>query len=758
MASPSFTPRTFPGVYTQIIDRSFITPRTSRYKPGLIGVASKGPFNTPTVIQSLRDFVQTFGNPIATTYITNSAGASVPGSGNTENSGYFLADAVDAVADFSNAITVVRIGKTLTAFPDSDGSGTAGSYTLGTPLNAARVNSLQVQGSVYLSVKQAGMPSTVNALVTAAGGGTVSLSNTTEALQANYSAAQVSYSIGSPAANQAESVLYAYSYGSNSSSITDYGLSTYGAVTGNKNDFSFNVAANAGAITAGDVFKIKQTGKATTHEIRVASRIVNADGSGVVYAEKVGNQQIGYSAVPLQDNYTSATLYKATGKQALFYLKAASEGTWANGTVSTQGLYTKVRPGSGPGTKKLEVYWNSSLVETHDNLTDTVGDANYWTTRLAKGISNYVYIEYGVDLGQNWTAANTVNPWDARFYVAGTVGSIVAMPVGAVNAGNLTITGTVTNTGGQFLEGYNGENATAADWIGTLDPATDKLTGLRAFENRRNTTVNVIAIPQHNVSLDVLQQLASTCRAINAIGISDVPAGLNGRQAIDWHNGLLPSQTGARLDSFSVEILWNWGQRTNRFGETKLVPPSVFWLGRAGYTFNAYSPWFAIAGEKRGYLQDCQKVQYVDVSENTLQAMYGNGNSVNPILSIDGSFYIYGERTMQRAESRLTGAHSVICVNYIVTGMSDVSRQYVFDPNDAELLDTLKLGYTELLEKIKNDRGIEVYELSVTASAENRNNREVIVNLSVVTTEIAEKIYINATVRESGAITVNSVA
>jgi hypothetical protein len=62
-------PKTFPGVYTQITDDSFVQPAASRFRPGLIGVATKGPFNTPTAVRSLKEFRLLFGAPLTTTYL-----------------------------------------------------------------------------------------------------------------------------------------------------------------------------------------------------------------------------------------------------------------------------------------------------------------------------------------------------------------------------------------------------------------------------------------------------------------------------------------------------------------------------------------------------------------------------------------------------------------------------------------------------------------------------------------------------------------
>ena len=754
----TITPKTFPGVYTTIVDQSFFTPSTSSFKPGLIGVAAKGPFNTPTPVQSLKDFINIFGNPITTTYTTDpTTGLTTP-----NGEGYFLADAVDTITDFTNAITIVRIGNGYTVLSPPDGSYKS-AYQLGSPSNAPRIQALLTGGAdVWIRVQEGSLPSTVNALVASTSGTTILLDPTGTGLAANYAAGQVSYSVYDTAANLAEGNLYAYTYGTNSSQLSDAMFTSVGSVSGNKNDFQFFCGANGTNIAVGDIFKIRQANRDTTHEVRVKSTLINyanASMSGTIFLEKTDIAQIGYQALPLQDNYTAASLYKPTGKVVFMTLRAATEGTWANGADSSQGLYLKVLPGSDGGTKKLEVYWNSALTETHDNITDDPSDlVNFWSVRFAKGKSTYVY--YATDsttFSDDPTAANTVAPWDARFFGStATPGLPLPMPLGATNAGWLAVTvGNVVDTGGQFNKGYNGEYPQDTDWIGDLDPSTDTMSGIRAFEDTDTVQINILGAPMDKISTAVMEQMGRTCAKINAMSLCDVPAGLNARQAIDWHNGKLPTQDGTRIDNRNVAVYWNWCVQTNRWAETKWVPPTLSVLRALGFTFNTQAPWYAAAGETRGYLPEVQRVQFDRVSEPTKQAMYGNGNSVNPILKIKGSYYLYGERTMQRAESKLTAVHNVIMINWVLNGMSTVARRYVFDPNDAELLIQLKLAFSEFLDRIVNGRGIEQYNLVMddrNNTAETRNNRSVVVDLEVIPTDVAEKIYINAIVRESGAV------
>jgi phage tail sheath protein FI len=523
-------------------------------------------------------------------------------------------------------------------------------------------------------------------------------------------------------------------------------VTSVGTITGNKNDFSFTVQQNPGNIEVGAVYKIEETNKSATHEVRVKEVRDNT-----VYLETSDITQVGYQSLPLQDTYAQGRLFKALqgdgNAPAFLYLEAASEGEWANGASIGSGLYTKVRPGSDPGSKKIEVYWNASLVETFDNLSNDPDSDNYYTTRI-NDISQYIYIKHVADAVEGRHAANTVDPWDTTYETTNLSASPISMPVGEVNAAG--------ETGGSFDLGANGASATDADFIGTIDPVDDSPTGLKCFEDTENVNVNVIAAPMDNISRGIMQELNRVAKKINAMAIADVPAGLNARFAIDWHNGQGQFTGLGRIDSPNIAVYWNWFRITDPFtGNIKLVPPTLGTLRCMAFTFDRDKPWYAAAGETRGWIPEALSVEYDRVSGEVKQAMYGNGNSVNGIFKIRNRIVLFGERTLQIRESKLTAVHNVILVNYVVNGLAEIGRRFVFDPNDAELLVLINLAFTEFLDKVKNERGLEDYELVVddrNNNADTRNHRQVIVDLALIPTDVAERIFINATVKESGAV------
>jgi phage tail sheath protein FI len=311
-------------------------------------------------------------------------------------------------------------------------------------------------------------------------------------------------------------------------------------------------------------------------------------------------------------------------------------------------------------------------------------------------------------------------------------------------------------SGGSYENGANGAAAGDADFIGTIDPNDDTPTGLKCFEDVETVDVNIIAAPMDNISRGVMQELNRVAKKVNAMALADVPAGLNARLAIDWHNGQGQFTGLGRIDSPNIAVYWNWFNITDPFtGTVKLVPPTLGALRCLAFTFDRDKPWYAAAGENRGWIPEALSVEFDRVSGDVKQAMYGNGNSVNPILKTRGRILLYGERTMQVAESKLTAVHNVILVNFVVNGLAAVGRKYVFDPNDAELLTLINLSFSEFLDKVKNERGIEDYNLVIddrNNNAATRNQKQVIVDLAIIPTDVAERIFINATVKESGAV------
>lgn len=723
---------TSPGVYAQVIDNSFLPPQASRFTGGLIGPANKGPVNILTQVPTLKDFRRSFGTSLG--------------------DGFYLADTVALLSDFTDGLWILRVAHQYSPISGVNASGTAGGYRIHTAKAAVFTPSnFPNATNLYVRISQHGQPSTVNVIVSSTGtdvdGPYIDLDNTGTALAANYTVADIDFSEQPDAANNAESVLYAYDYS---------GTPLTGTVAGTKSAFTLTYTGVAGNWTVGKVYKITQTGKATTEEVRV-SRVI-ADSPVIVEFETADVAQFGYRAVALQDSYTAGVVTPALATTTpILYLTAATPGTWANGDDSTTGLYVKVLPGSGPGTKKLEVYEDSALTEAWDNLVSDATSVNFYETAI-NGNSQAVVVKYVAPAGSHNSTGNPANssaPWDTTLTPSSNPKS---MPAGPINNGQ------AGGTHGSFANGFDGSTITDADLIGTIDPSDDALSGIKAFEDTDTVEVDLLALPgiqNGNISVGVMQELARVANVINAVGIVDIPASLTAREAIDWHNGDGAFHSRGRLNTRNLAVYWNWWTGTDRWsataGSTKVFPPTMAALRAFANTFDTAKPWLVAAGVNRGIIPEASSVQFTKVSRPTLDAMYGNGNSVNPLLLQRGQIMVFGERTLQRAESKLTVVHANILIHYILKNLSEIARQFVFDPNDQELIVQVTIAFTKFLDGVVNERGIEHpngYKLVIddtNNTADTRNRRELNVDLFVIPTDSVERIFINAIVRESGA-------
>jgi phage tail sheath protein FI len=252
-----------------------------------------------------------------------------------------------------------------------------------------------------------------------------------------------------------------------------------------------------------------------------------------------------------------------------------------------------------------------------------------------------------------------------------------------------------------------------------------------------------------------MQELARVAKKIKALAIADVPAGITGRGAIDWHRGLGLYTGKGTVDSANLEIFWGWFDYIDPFtGLLKRVPPTLGVLEAMARTFDTDKPWKAVAGETRGVITSALSLEFPKLAEDVRQAMSAVGNSINPILRMRGRHVIYGERTMQVADSKLLAAHNVILVNFIVTSLGEIGRRFVFDPNDPELLVQINLGFSDFLDRLRNERGLEDYNLIIDKrnnTPETRNQRQVIVDLSIIPVDVMERMFIRCSVISSGA-------
>jgi hypothetical protein len=706
---------TFPGVYTSVSDQSFNNTPESLFSLGLVGPATRGLFNVASPVSDAGGYVSQFGSSIT---------------------GAYVAQTVAAVTPYSNAVQIARVGRQYTSTIGPTGciitgsaSGNAGSYQI---LTSAATS---VAPGSYIRVQQGLLGTTANTQVLSTSAGTLGSAGTINLvssggipLASTYTTAEIDVSPYSGAANYAEVILLSPVYGN---PLT----ATLGTVSGTKSGFTLTATGNAAALVVGNTIKITQAGFQTTREAVVAS----ISGQIITLINST-NTLTGQQGCLLQDNYTTGTVVVQTGAYTnSITLNAGTPGSWANYGANSYGnavgLAAQVSPGTLQDTKKLNVFLNGALVATYDNLTMTASNANYWGTILAIPTqpSNNTLVQIPTWQGlQSITGteppANTIQPWGLTY--------------ASVNLG-------------QFALGNDGSNnLQPADYVGVFN-ADGTGTGIKVFDDPSLYQLAVIAAPGQT-DPSIAQELLRVCGDINAFAPLDVPDLLPPPQALDWTNGVGSYSGQPIVNNFRGGFFFNWLYAQNTYtGNFEYQPPSLGYLTAASATFAQYAPWFAAAGQVRGQLQYINGVRYPRISPSVKQTFFSGTNQMNPIILQSGSVLVWGNRTTQRLSSALQNIQAVHLVNYIVQGMTAIAITHVFDPNDTVLYSQLNLEFTNLLTSIQNKRGLNAFFLEVDTinnTPQTQNARQVIVNLAIIPTTVAEQILLNITVNQAGAI------
>lgn len=183
-----------------------------------------------------------------------------------------------------------------------------------------------------------------------------------------------------------------------------------------------------------------------------------------------------------------------------------------------------------------------------------------------------------------------------------------------------------------------------------------------------------------------------------------------------------------------------------------MIPPSGLVAAEYARTDYQYGTWFAPAGMNRGNL-DIRRVKYT-YDQAARDAL--TDNHINPIRVIPGQgFKIWGAETLQKTPTALSNINVRRLMNYLEKSISTASLNYVFDPNDSSLRESLVEVCNRILKPILAARGL--YWFKVVCDETNNtfttiSNGDVILDVYVDPVLPAKRIHLNAIITRTGAI------
>lgn len=758
------------GVRIKETDLSLVLPAPSPHRAGLIGFASKGPINLPTLIRTRRELHRTFGFPhpdqsdpymiyaaeqyllvASELYIVRVADES-PVSGE---------QATVASVNIPSAGTTVQI--------ESD---TAGPYTfaedkffrwrLNTNLSS---KTLVVLADTYTTTE---LVAHLNSQLNSDIDGIVFYVATGDKI-----AVRTTFAFGSDAELELVSVQDAI-YGGAVVDGNVTGLGTgmqVASITGTRNKYPQTAYQTQGQYDFTGLTDlnlqvvIEGTDLVLIDDVVQVIDLEDLEGGEVDIDDiviEINSQALGFTASSSGGNLTLST--DTHGRDAKLLVKASSTadaifglanttalgvsptGATNDSDIHTVGIANGIADGSGGVTFTIEA--DSAGIEGNNTQVVITNDAR--TGEFAIGVfSNGVEVEQHGGLTKLQTE---------RLYVESFLSLASDFIRASDNVANPAspVPGTYALSGG-------------SDGIPSDPDAQDALiignelgmTGMQALSDPEQVDIDLIACPGQS-GTSVVTALLTLCRDVrlDCFAIIDPPFGLTVSEIVAWQNGTHPLNL-TRFDNDFGALYWPWlriRDTTNRIDVW--VPPSGSILAVYAHSDDLSAPWYPPAGFSRGIVSNISDV-FSRPSSEERDLMYGNRNAVNPIVQFSDiqDFVVFGQKTLQRRPTALDRVNVRRMMLYIEKQIKRRARLLLFEPHDEILRNQFISLASGILEEVQGQRGITDYRVQCDEELNppdvvDRN--ELRARIAVQPTRAVEFIFIDFSIHRTGSFVENA--
>lgn len=303
-----------------------------------------------------------------------------------------------------------------------------------------------------------------------------------------------------------------------------------------------------------------------------------------------------------------------------------------------------------------------------------------------------------------------------------------------------------------LLGGYSGELQNFYETT-TREGQTVSLVGeyLNGLDLYRESDIDIDICIEGDLPLVAKKQLASLAEDLNgeAIAILDVPSEYKTTdQIVQWtqENLLLGGETGsyAALYHNRLKIYDKYN------GVYRWVAPSGTVAGIYADVDKNFYPWYAPAGSRRGVLSEIVDLREVFRLPQR-DSLYAN--RVNPIAVIRSAITVYGQKTLLDRESYLNRVNVRRLLAFLKRRCRRLAEQFVFEFNDEFTRSQATSIFNELLQWVQNNRG--VTEFNVICDTTNNtpivlDNNELYIDIFVKPTPVAEFVYLRFYITRSG--------
>jgi phage tail sheath protein FI len=723
-----------PSVRIAETDLSFQSPDQSFHRAGLVGFASKGPINQPTLVTSTSDLTQKFGYP------------------HPDSSDPYMIYAAQAYLLVASELYVVRVGQTdnvnseqaTTASVDVPAAGgqiqivsnVAGPYVF------AEDSFLRFRLNGVLSVKTCVVLSGSYTAIQLAAALNEQLSPSIDGIQAfvttvgnnSYIGIETTFAYGPLSTLELVSVQDSIYGGADS--ITGLGQSMTQAIlngTADRYPFAYHSAGQYDFtnIPMGANIQVVVDG---TDNVLIDNIVQVIDLDSLVGAQFTAedvideiNSQLTINGGSLPGGFEAfavgnpTNLANATniGLRTLSYgvdarLRVKSDSTVANVFGFPDNTFAGTSPAGTSGGGTTYAYGvvsgdtNNSNLPTFTISADSPGqDGNATDVVITNDIRNGVFeldvYNNGVQV-ESW--GGLVKDASSPYYVE----TFIALVSQWISIQDITTAAAPPKNGTYSLTG-------GSDGIPSDPDVQDSLlvgnqigfSGLYSLSEPEQIDIDLIAIPGHS-STTVVLALLDFCQNLrqDCLAIIDPPFGFTVQEIVAWQNGAYAPLNSTQFDSDFGALYWPWVQIRDTYnGINVWAPPSGSVMATIARSDQIGAPWEAPAGLSRGIVPGITDVfSRPTLAERDL--MYGNNNTINPIVQfVDVSgFVIWGQKTLSRGNTALNRVNVRRMLFVAEKQIRAAARTLLFEPNDSTTQEKFVNLATAVLNTIEVGRGL----------------------------------------------------
>ena len=293
--------------------------------------------------------------------------------------------------------------------------------------------------------------------------------------------------------------------------------------------------------------------------------------------------------------------------------------------------------------------------------------------------------------------------------------------------------------------------------------------GTNMAVREEDTFLNLIASPGYPELQSDMVELSNE-RNNTAFVIGDTPMRLpdSATEIAAWANNTkmatATGEDGLVGRSEYMGIFYPSGIATDLTGAQAVVPASHMILRTMLRNDTIAYPWLAPAGTRRGTIDNCTNIGYIDAATGEFQVVKNRNsirdvlytNQINPMAFFTGVGLLnYGNKTSKDTMSALDRINVARLICYIRERLQVVARPFVFEPNDAltrsQIQGVVQTLFIDLIAK----RGL--YDFLVVCDDSNNtadriDRNELYIDIAIEPVKAAEFIYIPVRILNTGGI------